>query len=231
MSLLVTVAELQESARVLTDIPAFTTDTHVTTAMALDFVKKSAQKLAGLIQEAGADEQYLTLSTTLSTTAGIPTVSLPANTMDVIRLAMVVGGDREVQMSIAPLDWWDPGPAFWIEPENVPMYRVIGNTVTLFPTPTSVRTIRAYYTVGFTVVTTADILALRNNWDEFIVQDVCVRIRNRQNKDASAERAERAEAEAAIRRQLPRDRAGVRQIRDVRDVPYDGRRRPGWWIP
>lgn len=231
MSLLVTVAELEERVRVQCDLPAFTTDTHVTTAMILDFVKLSAQKLAGLIQEAGADEQYLTLSTSLATVADIPVVSLPANTADVIRLAMVVGGDREVQMSIAPLDWWDPGPAFWIEPENVPMYRVLGNTITLFPTPTSVRTIRAYYTVGFTVTSTSDILALRSNWDEFIVQDCCVRARNRQNKDASEFRAERAEAEAAIRRQLLRDRAGVHQVRDVRGVPYDGRRRPGWWIP
>lgn len=231
MSLLVTVAELQERFRVECDIPAFTTDTHVTTAMALDYVKLSAQKLAGLIQEAGGDEQYLTLSTNLSTVADIPVVSLPANTADVIRLAMVVGGDREVQMTIAPLDWWDPGPAFWIEPENVPMYRIIGNTVTLFPTPTSVRTIRAYYTVGFTVTLTTDILALRSNWDEYIFQDCCCRVRRRQNKDGSDFKEERDRAEASIRRQLMRDRAGVHQIRDVRSVPYDGRRRPGWWIP
>lgn len=232
MSLLVTVSELQERVRTQCDLPAYTTETHVTTAMILDFVKLSAQKLAGLIQEGGADEQYLTLSTELTTVPNVPLVSLPVNTADVIRLAMVVdGNDREVQMSVAPLDWWDPGPAFWLEPSNVPMYRLLGNTISLFPTPTTERTIRAYYTVGFTVSSVSDTLALRSNWDEFIVQDCCVRVRNRQGKDASEFRAERAEADAAIRRQLLRDRAGVSQVRDVRPHVFDSCRRHGRWWP
>src|SRR5688572_3438947 len=135
MSMLVTVSDLQERFRVDTDILAFSTDTHVTTAMALDFVKRSAQKLAGLIQEAGASEQYLTLNTTLSTVADVPVVSLPANTADVIRVALVLDGDREVQLQVAPLDEWNPDQVNW-DNNFIPYYRVMGATLTLFPTPT-----------------------------------------------------------------------------------------------
>lgn len=226
MSILVQVSELQERARVLTDIPAFTADTHVTTAMILDFVKQSAQKLAGLIQEAGASEQYLTLSTTLSTTANVATVSLPANSMDVIRVALVIDGTREAQLNAAPLDYWAPDNSFWSE-LYLPLYRAIGNTLTFYPTPQQVYDVRVYYTVGFTVTATSDYLALRNNWDEFIVNDVCVRIRNRQNKAAQEFMQERAVAEDAIRRQLRRDLASPRTVRDLRchTSPYPVRRR------
>lgn len=229
MSTIVTVSDLQERFRVDTDILAFTTDTHVTTAMALDFVKRSAQKLAGLIQEAGASEQYLTLNTTLSTVADVPVVSLPANTADVIRVALVLDGDREVQLQVAPLDEWNPDQVNW-DNNFIPYYRVMGATLTLFPTPTAVRSLRVYYTVGFTVTSTSDVLALRSNWDEYIVANCCVLVRNRQNKAAQEFLLERDRAESAIVRQLKRDRAGVRQVRDLRcNWRPEMRRRGFYW--
>jgi hypothetical protein len=229
MSMLVTVAELQERFRVDTDIPAFSADTHVTTTNALDFVKRSASKLAGLIQEAGASEQYLTLNTTLNTVADVPVVSLPANTADVIRVALVLDGDREVQLNVAPLDDWNPDQVNW-DNNFIPWYRVIGATLTLFPTPTAIRSLRVYYTVGFTVTSTADVLALRSNWDEYIVANCSVLVRNKQNKAGQEFLLERDRAEAAIVRQLKRDRAGVRQVRDVRgDWRFEMRRRGYYW--
>lgn len=229
MSMLVTVSDLQERFRVDCDLPAFTTETHVTTSNALDFVKRSAQKLAGLIQEAGASEQYLTLNTTLSTVADVPVVSLPANTADVIRVALVLDGDREVQLQVAPLDDWNPDQVNW-DNNFIPWYRVIGATLTLFPTPTAVRSLRVYYTVGFTVTSTSDVLALRSNWDEYIVANCCVLVRNRQNKAGQEFLLERDNAERAIVRQLKRDRAGVRQVRDLRnDWRPELRRRGYYW--
>lgn len=229
MSMLVTVSDLQERFRVDTDIPTFSADTHVTTTDALDFVKRSASKLAGLIQEAGASEQYLTLNTTLSTVADVPVVSLPANTADVIRVALVLDGDREVQLNVAPLDDWNPDQVNW-DNNFIPWYRVIGATLTLFPTPTAIRSLRVYYTVGFTVTSTADVLALRSNWDEYIVANCCVLVRNRQNKAGQEFLLERDRAESAIVRQLKRDRAGVRQVRDVRgDWRFEQRRRGYYW--
>lgn len=229
MSMLVTVAELQERFRVDTDIPTFTADTHVTTTNALDFVKRSASKLAGLIQESGASEQYLTLSTTLNTVADVPVVSLPANTADVIRVALVLDADREVQLNVAPLDDWNPDQVNW-DNNFIPWYRVIGATLTLFPTPTAVRSLRVYYTVGFTVTSTSDVLALRSNWDEYIVANCCVLVRNKQTKAGQEFLLERDRAESAIVRQLKRDRAGVRQVRDVRgDWRFEMRRRGYYW--
>jgi hypothetical protein len=216
MSVLVQVSDLIERVRLDCDLPTFDANTNVTATAVLDYIRRGASKLAGLVQEAGASEQYLTLSTNLATTAGIPTVSLPANSLDVVRLAMLIDGDREAMLEVAPLEGWDPGPAWYTDAYAVPRYRLMGNTITLFPTPTTVRTIRAYYTVGFTVTATSDLLALRPNWDEYIVAYACILVRNRQNKDASEFRAALGEAEMSLRRQARRDLNAVHQIRDVR---------------
>lgn len=216
MSVLVLVSDLIERVRLDCEQPTFDANTHVTATAALDFIRRSASKLAGLVQEAGASEQHLTLSTTLTTTANVATVSLPANTIDVIRLAMVIDSNREAVMELASMEDWDPGPAWWNDPWSVPRYRLIGGTVTMFPTPSTARAIRAYYTVGFTVTATTDLLALQPNWDEYIVANACVLVRNRENKDASEFRAALAEADGAIRRQIRRDKNAVHVTRDVR---------------
>lgn len=231
MSVLVPVSDLIERVRQDCDLPTFDANTHVTATAVLDYIRRGASKLAGLIQEAGASEQYLTLSTTLTTVPNIPVVSLPANTNDVQRLAIMIDSNREVQLEVAPLDGWDPGPAWWNDPWQVPMYRLIGNTVTLFPTPTTARSIRAYYTVGFTVTATSDILSLRPNWDEVIVAYACIMARNRQNKDASEFRAAYAEATDSVRRQARRDRNAIHQIRDVRADGFGPVGRRGWYWP
>lgn len=228
MSLLVTVSTLTERCRTDCNLPVFTTVTNVSSAQVLDYIQRSAQQLAALIQESGADEQYLTLSTQLTTVAGIPVVSLPTNTMDVVRLAIVTSGTQEVQLEVAPLEAWDANNYVW-DTNAIPQYRVMGNTIVLYPTQSTVRTINAYYTVGFTVSATSDVLSLRNNWDEYIVADSCIRVCNRQNSDSTRFQQARMVAEAAIRKQLKRDRAGIRQVRDVRDPwlftgAYNGRR-------
>lgn len=228
MSLLVTVSDLQERVRTDCGLPTYTTETNVSTADILDFVRRGAQKLAGLIQQYRADEQYLTLSTTLSTVAGVPVISLPANCQDVVRLGMVLdNGDREIPLEVAPLDEWQAESYFW-DSNTIPKYRVIGNTITLFPTPQSVRTINAYYTVGFTVATSADVLALRPNWDEYIVNFCNILVRRRQEKDASDFRADLAQTTQELVSQLKRDRAGIRQVRDVRTPLFDLPRNRRW---
>ncbi|HYC53624.1 MAG TPA: hypothetical protein VEL28_01625 [Candidatus Binatia bacterium] len=229
--MLVPVSDLIERVRLDCDLPTFDANTHVTATAVLDYIRRGASKLAGLIQEVGASEQYLTLSTTLTTTPNIATVSLPANTNDVQRLAIVIDSNREIQLEVAPLDGWDPGPAWWSDPWQVPRYRLIGNTITLFPTPTTARDIRAYYTIGFTVTSTADILALRPNWDEVIVSYACTLVRNRQNKDAGEFRAAYGESTTNLVRQIRRDRNGINQIRDVRHDAFGPCGRRGWYWP
>lgn len=231
MSILVQVSELIERSRLDCALPAYSTETLITSAAVLDYTKRSAQKLAALVQQHGADQQYLTLNTTLSTVAGVPTVSLPSNTLDVVRISMLTDGTNEVMLSPAPLDMWDPNPGLLSQMDwAVPMYSVQGNTITLYPTPTSVRTLRLYYTVGFTVTDTTDYLALRPNWDEFIVNHTNILIRGRQEKEAGQFASLLSAAQDAIVSQVKRDRAGPRQIRDVRcEWPGMGRRLGRWW--
>lgn len=225
MSITVAVSELIERTRIDCGLPAYSTNTNITSAAVLDFTKRSAQKLAAYVQQLGADQHYFTLNTELSTIADIPIVSLPTNALDVVRIALVLDSTREVQLSVAPLDWWDPDPNYW-DQNRVPMYSVQGNTITLYPTPTSVQTLRLYYTVGFTVTATSDTLALRPNWDEFITNSTNIMVRNAQEKACPEFMDAFDRAAAAIATQVRRDRAGVRQVRDVRD-PWAGR--PNWY--
>lgn len=216
MAILVPVSTLHERTRVDCDLPTYTTNSNVTLAMILDYTQRAAQKLAALIQQHGSDEKYLTLSTTLATTPSVSTVTLPSNALDVERVSMIIDTDRETLMYPAPLEDWRPGTTLF-DPEQVPSYRVIGNTLTLFPTPTTARNLRVYYSVGFTVSSTSDILALRPNWDEFIVQYQNMLVCLRQGKDATRFQQFFADAGLAIMNQLKRDRAGPRQVRDLRN--------------
>lgn len=216
MAILVQVSTLHERTRVDCDLPTYTTNSNVTLATILDYTQRSAQKLAALIQQYGSDEKYLTLSTTLTTTPSVATVTLPSNTLDVERVAMVIDANRETLMFPAPLEDWSPGTTLY-DPDQVPSYRVIGNTLTLFPTPTTARTLRVYYSVGFTVSSTSDVLALRPNWDEFIVQYQNMLVCLRQGKSPGQFQQFFGDAGLAIMGQLKRDRAGPRQVRDLRD--------------
>jgi hypothetical protein len=230
--ILVQVADLIERSRVDCGLPAYSTGTNITSAMILDFVKRSAQKLAGLIQQQGADQQYFTLTTTLTTSAGVAQVSLPANSLDVVRIAKVTS-NGEIMLCPADLGEWDPTPGYIASSDlDVPRYSVQGNAIVLFPTPVSVYDLRVYYTSPFTVVTTADYLSIGPSWDEWIVASCNVMIRNRQKESAQEFTQSLGLAEAAIVSQLRRDRAGPRQIRDVRAPVFDygGRPRVGrWW--
>ena len=231
MSILVQVSELVERSRLDCALPTYGTETLITSAAVLDYVKRAAQKLAAFVQANGADQQYFTLNTTLATVADVAVVSLPVNTLDVQRIAMITDGTNEIMLSAAPLDGWDPSPSFLASLDwAVPRYSIQGNTITLYPTPTSVRTLRVYYTVGFTVTALVDYLALRPFWDEYITACVNILIRARQEKDATEFLRAKAEAEQAIVMSLRRDRAGVHQIRDVREPWPGGLHRLGrWW--
>jgi hypothetical protein len=231
VSIIVQVSDLIERCQTDCALPEFSTETLITSAMVLDYMKRGAQKLAALIQQNGADQQYLTLDTTLAITANSPIVSLPVNTLDIIRVAIITSGSQECMLEPADVGAWDPNPGLLTSLDlAVPRYSVQGNTITLYPTPTNAGTLHVYYTVGFTVTATSDYLALRPNWDEFIVNWANTMIRMRQEKDAADFVYARKEAENAIVSQLKRDRAGPRQIRDVR-APWMGigQRFGRWW--
>lgn len=223
MSILVQVSTLIERSRTDCALPAFDANTLITSAMVLDYIQRSALKLSALVQSNGADQQYFTLNTTLATIAGSPVVSLPTNTIDVVRIALVYDANNEVELRPAQLGQWDPSPGYLSAlDDSIPVYSVQGNTITLYPTPTSIRNLRVYYTVSLSVTATTDYLALRPYWDEYITASANILIRKRQEKDAADMREARDEAAGEIVASLRRDRAGPQQIRDVRDTWLGG---------
>lgn len=227
MSVSVTVAQLQEKIRTRMDLPAYSSTTFISTDEILDMVKTSAQMLSGII-DAAWGEHYFTTSTNLSTVANTSTVPLPSNFGNLIKLAWRKSAtEPRIFLEQANLEAWDPYPSNWTD--VTPKYRVIGESIELFPTPDAVYTLPLYYSTGIFVTQTSDTIPIRVGWDEWLVLDVCIKILQKQDLDASQLLAQRERVEAIVRQNATRrDRSKPRQVRDVRGMVMA----PGdipWW--
>jgi hypothetical protein len=214
MSKTYAVSTLIERARVLCGLPAFTTDTTVTTAAALDFAQAACEMLGGIVGER-SEENYLAAFDTLTTQAGVEIVSLPDACNDLLRLSWLRSASEEITLERAVIDEFVAYPHQWSG--NIrPRYRIIDNAIDLFPTPDAVYTLRIYYTTGIYVTSTASTIVCRPFWDQWITMQLCKFFRPVQQKGSPDFDGMQAQAEMRIERQLRRDRAGIRQIRDLR---------------
>ncbi len=233
MSQSVTVSTLVERVRQLCDLPPFTTDTPVTSAAILDLIRTSLSMLGGIVREY-SDEELLTTSSLLSTQANVPVVSLPVAFSDLVRLSWVKSDTIELLLDRAGVQEWSPNTwgawSSW-DGNGVPKYRVMGaNVIELYPTPTAVYSLRAYYSTGIYVSSTGDVVTMRDGWDQWVVFNTCALVRQRQQKSAEDPGpggfiAQRDYVEQSIRRQMKRDRWGSAKIQDKRSRAWDPRTR------
>lgn len=224
----VLVSAIQERVRQICDLPTFTTNSPITSACILDFVKVAAELLAALVGEAASAELYFAAPTQLSTQAGVGFVSLPTGFTSLVRLSWQRTSLEDIALDVASADFFEDWPNGWSS--VVPRYRLIGETIQLFPTPTAVYTLNAYYSTGLSPTAASDQLVLRAGWDLWIALQTAMLVRVRQQKDASDFAVLLGKSEADIRRQLKRDRFGVRRVRDVRSGGDHGYPRNGrWW--
>jgi hypothetical protein len=223
----VPVSAIQERVRVLCDLPVYTTDTPITVDVILDFVKVATELLAAIVGEASA-ELYFATSAQLTTTPGIELVSVPAEFTSLLRVSWLKSAHEDIGLEVASVDHFEAYPNAWHN--VVPRYRLIGQTIQLFPTPDAAYTLNVYFSTGLSPTSAADLLVLRAGWDLWIGLQTAILVRARQQKDASDFSMLLGKVENDLRRQLKRDRWGIRRVRDMRRggdgaAPRNGR----WW--
>lgn len=224
MSVSVLVSEVIERARQRCALPAFSATTFVTSTEVLDMVKASCQRLSAIVDEAWG-ENYFTTSGTLTTTAGLEYVSLPANFASLLRIAWVKSDTDHVMLRAASVDDWSPSVQTW-DSCGGPRYRITGNTIEFWPLPDDAHTLKIYYSTGIFITATTDTIQTRNGWDEWLVLDLRIKILDKYDQDWTGIAAMQAKVEHDIRAQLTtRDRGAVHQVRDLRGASLEARRR------
>jgi len=225
-----TVSSLQERVRFRCALPAFTANTNVTTADALSLVQESVRKLCGLMAEFNP-EAYFATGTTLTTTSGVSTCSLPLNFTKLLTLHWDRGNGWQIPIRLATVeDQWPSDSVYsW---ENLrPMYRFLGNQLEFYPTPRAVHDVALRYSTGLFPTAAADTVFLELGWDEWVVLDCCCKVRQRQEKGYAEFAGERSTIEQQIRDQARRDRVGVAQTRDVQADNREARALEWWRLP
>ena len=203
------------------------------TAM-LDFLKVAAEMLAALVGER-AHEMYFATTGTLTTTPATPTVSLSTltNFSDLLKLSWQKSESEEIFLELAQVDDMRAWPANWGDAECVrPTYRMMGSSIALYPTPDAAYTLNVTYSTGLYPTTTASQFTARDNWQLWLTYQTCLLVRARQQKDATDFRIMlygpdgQSGIDGSIRKQLRRDKVGVRRVRDVRSPVIRGQRDP-----
>ena len=214
MGTAVLVSEVLEEARVRLGLPAYASGSLVTSTAALNLVKFSARRLSALIRR--TDSDYFLTTGSLTTSAGINEVSLPANFSDLRSIAWMRTADERVPLEMASVDDLDGTGETAESWQCAPRYRLTSNVVMLFPKPNAAYTLSIYYDTGIYVTATTDLISCQPGWDEWLVLDFCVRVRQMEEASAADFIAERNKVEFDIIKQASmRDRFMVHQVRDL----------------
>lgn len=195
-------------------LPDFASGEFVTDAQALALAKRAVTRLGAMLNRSFGDNYFAQVAT-LSTQAGVDVVSLPADFKDLLSLIWVDGDNVHVLQRSDPTEY-DAVARGWSLP-YLPKYRLEGNVAVFTPIPSAVYTLRCSYTTGLTIAALSDTIQALPGCDEWLINDICTMIRQREQKSASDFIDRRLEAEANIKSQAAkRDRNAPTGLRDVR---------------
>lgn len=215
----VDLSSLRSSVQLRYDLPAFSTTTKPTTAQVNTLINQSVQRLAALLISSFGDDYFTTTAST-PTVANTSTTTLPSDFYKLRSLIWLRSTDDPVEIKRASLNDYEQDSLLaartWSD--TWPTYRFQGaSTVRWLPTPNAVYTVTCTYVQTPAILSSdGDDVDVGPGWEEWIVQDVCVRIAQTFEEDPSVYIAERNDCERRIALQAPqRDPYAPRQIRDV----------------
>lgn len=199
----VTLSTLRELVRQACDLPTYSTTTTVNTATVDLWINKAIHGLTGkLVTLHGED--YYTTSSTISTQAGIPNVSLPTRCFKLRRLVWMRGSDDPVPLRRASQDDWREASETSQAWDAAPVYALLGQTVQFWPCPSAVYSLRPYYVQLLADLSAAgDSVYLGPAWEDWIVANVGIEVFGKMEKDATAFEKKIARAELAISENAP----------------------------
>jgi hypothetical protein len=237
----VTLEEVREAIRVRYDLPAFTTSTKPTLEQVDALINVSAQRLSAILSAFFGDD-YFTSTSPIATVIDNSLTALPSNLYKLRSLIWLRATDDPVEIHRATLDDYAAESLLaarsWAD--EAPKYRFSGpGHVWWLPRPNAVYTVTCTYVYHpFVLTGDSDTVDAGPGWEEWVVNDVCVRLANIREEDPSVYMAERADCEQRIKLQAPqrdpyashqvRDRRGARSGRDAGVWQSNGRRYGRW---
>ncbi len=143
-------------------------------------------------------------------------VALPSNFSDLRQLSWLRSATDRVPLDRASVDDMRAAAETSRSWDAAPLYELQGDNILFFPTPNAVYNLSIYYDSGIYVTATSDSMSCQPGWDEWMVLDVCARVRMMEEVSAADFLAERAKVEADIVKQaMSRDRFQTHQVRDL----------------
>lgn len=217
------VSDVISDATLRADFDTFGADTEPSSTEVLEMVKESALRLSGIVRTCFSDD-YFTTESDVTTTSGVQYVALPTNLTSLKHVVWVRGTDDFIELERAR-----PHQAYaWSQGWNrytSPRYSLRSNGINFFPTPDATYTVRLIYDTGLIITATSDTISGEAGWREWLVCDLCIKLRQLEEKPYPEFAAQKSEVEQLFKRLEPRDKAAVRVMRDL-DDDYNMRRRP-----
>ncbi len=210
--------------------PPFATGEFVTLADALRILRGSCGRLSALLAGVASSELFARTDA-LTVQAGLDLASLPQDfeTLRAVTLAINgsvyellpthpggTAGSTGAAVTPSAAVTWTPStlPGYWLEDQIIRFSSASSATTEV---------VVSYVSTGLTFADEDSYLVLGAGWDEWLVNDVCEKIRVREQKDSADFRQMRADAtQLVLAGAVKRDRFGPLSIRDVRP------RKPRW---
>lgn len=242
MGRLVQFGALKEAVRLRYDLPAYGTNTYVSSDNISRTVNDSLQAFYAMLMEAYG-EGYFERYDDLSTQPGVELTSTPVGFFKTVRVLWLRGPNYVVSVKRAQPEDMRLSAFVYDWTQVFPRYRLDGSTLHWLPTPLQAYPIRLFYIwMPPDLAVDTDTFDAGPNWDEWIVLDTCSRIAEREDQDAAKWIGLRGVVEERIRSQAPdRYEGQALQVRDAMGMRA-GRRRYGdaemrdmltndWWKP
>ena len=212
----VTLTNLTEDIRQRADLPTFSTTTFITSTAVTRMINQSLQALYSLVMNAFGDG-YFTKTGSLTATANTATTSLPSDFLRMVALVWNRGTDDIIPVLEADAEDGYVRASYAARSWDSPRYRLRHSALVWVPMPIATQTLTIEYVYAPADLSSgSDTFDGGPGWDEWVALDVCRKIREREEKDASDFVRERARVEAMILTQSPyRQETQNKQIRDV----------------
>jgi len=233
-----TLAELWASAQLMADMP---NTTFATSAEGYERVNYSIQKLWGEIAHSDGGDYFKvprnweTVANQAYTEIGLNDSGSTAPFLRLISLEVTLSSG--VPQTIRELPNWEDRHGLSIVSGwtggGGPYYSLAGSTtyprVYWWPTPKAVHTVRAWLIPCAPRLTqTTDTFDGIDGFEDAVIHDVAIYLKQREESDASLLMAERDRIMAHIKRVVGRNHASPRRVRDVRSRGFFGAGRRRW---
>lgn len=238
MARTVSLLEMREDVVEQCDLPTPSASTFITTSRLNRWIAQSTRRFIGMLLSCLGD-RYFEAPHDFDTEVGTAQYDLPDDFYQLFSVAVLWDGNM-MPIHPATADELGYGEGDYVRHDTVPGYRVLGSKIEMVPVPERVYSVRLRYAptkiafndIGVPIADLTDdshYIDGINGWEEWIVQDTCVKAKAKSDEDPSLFMAMKAEIEADIKAYASKRDRGPKRIREVYNGSRDRRRRRFPW--